>query len=185
MTEALATILASHSAVAMHQLREREDARRLHAMDARLWVPDEDFLIAQLRREVARSRRYGREMGVALLRFESEADVRAKYGDFYTNHLMRRMGSQLLAKLRDTDVVGALDGGYAVIHTETSLAGTELSSERLRDSVLQMIAQRFPELAEPRLSIRTVAYPASGATVEDLVRELLDTASDGARSLAA
>ncbi len=185
MTEALATILASHAAVAMHQLREREDARRLHSMDARLWVPDEDFLIAQLRREVARSRRYGREMGVALLRFESEAEVRAKFSDFYTNHLMRRIGSQLLAKLRDTDVVGALDGGYAVIHTETSLAGTELSSERLRDSVLQMIAQRFPEITEPRLSIRTVAYPASSTTVEDLVRELLDTASGYVQSLAA
>ena len=185
MTEALATILASHTAVAMHQLREREDARRLHSMDARLWVPDEDFLLKQLRREVARSRRYGRTLGVALLRFESEADVRAKFGDFYTNHLMRRIGSQLLAKLRDTDVVGALDGGYAVIHTETSLAGTELSSERLRDSVLQMVAQRFPEIIEPKIAIHAVAYPASGTTAEDLVRWLLDTASGATETLAA
>ncbi len=173
MTEAMATILASHTAVAMHQLREREDARRLHSIDARLWVPDEDFLLAQLRREVARARRYGREVGVALLRFESETDVRAKFGDFYTNHLMRRIGSQLVAKLRDTDVVGALDGGYAVIQTETSLAGTELSSERLRDSVLQMITQRFPVIADPRISVHAVAYPVSASTTEDLVRHLI------------
>jgi two-component system, cell cycle response regulator len=181
MTEAMATILASHAAVAIHQLRERDDARRLHSMDPRLWVPDENFLLAQLRREVARSRRYGRELGLALLRFESEEAVREQFGDFYTNHLMRRIGSQLLAKLRDSDVVGALDRGYAVLHTETSLAGTQLSSERLRDSVLQMMAQRFPEIAEPRLSIRVVAYPESGSTVEDLVQLLADpTASDNA-----
>ena len=86
------------------------------------------FLLTQLRREVARARRYGNEVGVALLRFESEAEVRAKFGDFYTDHLMRRIGSQLVAQLRDTDVVGALDGGYAIIHTETSLDGTQLSS---------------------------------------------------------
>ena len=179
MTEAMATILASHAAVAIHQLRERDDARRLHSMDPRLWVPDEDFLLAQLRREVARSRRYERELGLALLRFENEAAVRAQFGDFYTNHLMRRIGSQLLAKLRDSDVVGALDGGYAVIHTETSLTGTELSSGRLRDSVLQMIAQRFPEVTAPRMSIRTAAFPASGSTLEDLVRLLVEpTASD-------
>jgi len=184
MTEALASILASHAAVAMHQLRERDEARRLHSMDARLWVPDEDFLLTQLRREVARSRRYGRELGVALLRFESEADVRAKYGDFYTNHLVRRIGSQLLAKLRDTDVVGALNGGYAVIHTETPLAGTELSAERLRDSVTQMIAQRFPEIVEPRISIRTVAYPTSGATAEELVSALLDNEESSRELLA-
>ncbi len=181
MTEAMATILASHAAVAIHQLRERDEARRLHSMDPRLWVPDENFLLAQLRREVARSRRYGRELGLALLRFESEEAVREQFGDFYTNHLMRRIGSQLLAKLRDSDVVGALDRGYAVLHTETSLAGTQLSSERLRDSVLQMMAQRFPEIAEPRLSIRVVAYPESGSTVEDLVQLLADpTASDNA-----
>ena len=179
MTEAMATILASHAAVAIHQLRERDDARRLHSMDARLWVPDEAFLLAQLRREVARSRRYGRELGVALLRFESEPAAREQFGDFYTNHLMRRIGSQLLAKLRDTDVVGALAGGYAVIHTETSLAGTELSSERLRDSVLQMVAQRFPEIGEPQMSIRTAAYPASGASVEDLVCVLEGEAAEG------
>jgi diguanylate cyclase (GGDEF)-like protein len=174
MTESMATMLASHTAVAIHQLRERDDARRLHSMDARLWVPDEAFLVAQLRREVARARRYGRELGLALLRFESEPEVRAKFGDFYTNHLMRRIGSQILAKLRDTDVVGALDGAYAVIHTETSLEGTVLSSERLRDSVVQMLGQRFPEVADPRLSIRVVSYPDSAATMEDLVRALGD-----------
>lgn len=184
MVEGMAAILASHTAVAMHQLHERDEARRLHSMDARLWVPDEDFLLAQLRREVARSRRYGRELGVALLRFESEQDVRAKFGDFYTNHLMRRIGSQLLAKLRDTDVVGALDGGYAVIHTETSLAGTELSTNRLRDSVLQMVAQRFPEFSDPRLSVRTVAYPASAATVEELVLLLGDGETSSATAAA-
>ena len=172
MTEAMAAILANHTAVAMHQLRERDEARRLHAMDARLWVPDEDFLLTQLRREVARARRYGNEVGVALLRFESEAEVRAKFGDFYTDHLMRRIGSQLLAQLRDTDVVGALDGGYAIIHTETSLDGTQLSSERLRESVLQMVAQRFPEIAEARVTARVAAYPATGQAVEDLVRQI-------------
>lgn len=172
MTDAMVAILANHTAVAMHQLREREDARRLHSMDARLWVPDEDFLLMQLRREVARARRYGGELGLALLRFENEAEVRAKFGDFYTNHLMRRIGSQLLAQLRDTDVVGALDGGYAVIHTETSLQGTQLSSERLRETVVRMIRQRFPEISEPRLSARAVAYPASASSAEDLVRQL-------------
>jgi GGDEF domain-containing protein len=174
MTEAMATMLASHTAVALHQLRERDEARRLHSMDARLWVPDQDFLMSQLVREVARARRYHRELGLALLCFESEAEVRAKLGDFYTDHLMRRIGSQLLAKLRDTDVVGALEGGYAIIHTETSRDGTQLSSERLRDSVLRMIAQRFPEVAAPRISVRAAGYPATASTAEDLVRQVTE-----------
>lgn len=173
-TDMMATILVDHVAVAIHQLWERDDARRLHFMDGRLWVPDEIFLLAQFRREVARSRRYGHDAGIALLRFESETDVRAKFGDFYANHLMRRIGSQLLANLRNTDVVGALDGGYAVIYADTSLDGTELSTQRLRDAVLEMIAVRFPEIVDPEVSFRAAAYPVSGSTVEDLVRNLVD-----------
>jgi diguanylate cyclase (GGDEF)-like protein len=172
MTNDIATLLANHAAVALTRLREREEARRLHSVDPRLWVPDEDFLVAQLKREVARARRYGREVGLALLRFDSEDETRAQFGDFYTNHLLRRVGGQLLMDVRDSDVIGALGGGYAVIHTETPLEGTQLSSERLRDRVITMMQQRFPELQEPRISVRVVAYPAQANTVEEMLDAL-------------
>lgn len=185
MSEAMAMMLATHAAVAIHQLREREEARRLHSMDARLWVPDEAFLIAQLQREVARARRYGRASGIALLRLENEGAVRAQFGDFYADHVMRRIGSQLLASVRDSDVVGALAGGYAVIHTETSRDGTQLSAERLSDAATKMVAQRFPEAPAVQISVRAVAYPEDGATVEDLLRELEQGAGERANDFAA
>jgi diguanylate cyclase (GGDEF)-like protein len=185
LTDAMATMLASHAAVAIHQLRERDEARRLHSVDPRLWVPDEAFLVAQLRREIARARRYGRQVGVAVLRFANERDVRTRFGDFYTDHVLRRIGSQLLADVRDSDVVGTLNGGYAVIHTETSLEGTQLSSGRLRDKVLQVIAQRFPELTEAEITVNAVGYPETAATVEDLIAKLTDAGSSEGTALAA
>lgn len=179
MTEAIAEVLATHVAVAMYQLREREDARRLHSVDPKLWVPDEDFLRAQLQREVTRARRYGRELGVALLRLENEGEVRAKFGDFYRDHLLRRIGGQLLAGVRDTDVLGALDGAYAVLHTDTGPDGTNISAYRLRESIVKMVAQRFPEAPEPDISVHIASYPAHGSTVEALVRHLRgETAAD-------
>lgn len=168
----IAAALASHLGVAVHQLRQREDARRLHSVDQRLWVPDEQFLLAQLRREVNRARRYGREVGLALLRLENEDDVRARFGAFFTDHLLRRIGSQLLAGVRDSDVLGALDGAYAVIHCETPLAGTRLSAERLRDAVVQMVAQRFPEVPAPDISVRVAAFPDTATTADDMVAAL-------------
>ncbi len=172
MTDSIADVLASHAAVAVFQLREREDARRLHSVDPKLWVPDEDFLRAQLQREVTRARRYGRELGVALLRLENEREVRAKFGAFYADHMLRRIGSQLLAGLRDTDILGALDGAYAVLHTETGPEGTNISAYRLRDSIVKMVTQRFPEAPEPDISVCVASYPAHGSTVEALVRHL-------------
>lgn len=172
-TAPVANVLASHAAVAIYQLREREDARRLHSVDPKLWVPDEDFLVAQLKREFARARRYQRDLGVALLRLENQADVRAKFGDFYAGHLMRRIGGQLVASVRDTDVLGALAGAYAVIHTDTGPEGTKTSAQRLRDAVVKMIAQRFPEAPAPDISVACASFPAQGETVEAMIENLL------------
>jgi GGDEF domain-containing protein len=168
-TEHMANILASHVAVAIFQLRQRDEARRLHSVDPQLWVPDEDFLMAQLKREVTRARRYGREVGLAVLGLENQQDIRYRFGDFFADHLMRRIGGQLLATVRDSDILGALRGRYAVIHTETGLEGTQLSAGRLRDVVMDMIAQRFPEAPPPHISARSAAFPASGAGVEELL----------------
>jgi hypothetical protein len=90
--------------------------------------------------------------------------------------LLRRIGAQLNADIRGSDTVGALAGGYAVIHTETSLAGTELSAGRLRDSIVHMIGQRFPEVSAPDVSVTSASYPASGSTVEALVETLTGVA---------
>jgi diguanylate cyclase (GGDEF)-like protein len=172
LASSIAATLCAHAAVAIYQLRERENARRLHSVDPHLWIPDEDFLRSQMQREVTRARRYGRELGIALLRLDNEAAVRAKFGDFYTQHLLRRIGGQLLAGVRDTDVLGALGGGYAILHTDTGAEGTNISAYRLRDSITKMVRQRFPEAPEPDIGARIASYPAHGSTVEALIRHL-------------
>jgi diguanylate cyclase (GGDEF)-like protein len=166
--------------VAISQIREREDARRLHSVDAKLWVPDSHFLLQQFQREVNRARRYGREVGLALIRIDNEADVRERFGDFFTDHLLRRIGSQLLASVRDSDILGALGGAYAVIHTETGLAGTQLSANRLRDQAMEMVRQRFPEVPELRLSVRAVSYPATASSFDALLAALTEASGEEA-----
>lgn len=184
MTDQIASTIAAHTAVAVFQLREREDARRLHSVDPRLWVPDEDFLMAQLRREVTRARRYGRDLGIALLRLENVADVRTKFGDFYTGHLMRRIGGQLLSSVRDTDVLGAFRGAYAVLHTDTGAQGTKVSAHRLRDTVARMVSQRFPEAPAPVISVRIAALPEHGESLDALIHHLEEPAEDGHAAVA-
>lgn len=168
-TSQMATVLANHTAVAIDQLRRREEAGRLHSVDERLWIPDEHFLTSQLRREVTRARRYGRHVGLAVLRLVNEDEMRAQFGDFFTDHLLRRIGSQLLADVRDSDILGAIDGAYGVIHTETPLAGTELSAERLRDSVARMVKQRFPEAPDADIGVSVAAFPATADSAESLL----------------
>lgn len=173
--EQIAGVLAANAAVAISQIRERGEARRLHSVDPTLWVPDSNFLLQQFQREVNRARRYGREVGLALIRVENEAEVRGQFGDFFTDHLLRRIGSQLLSSVRDSDVLGALDGGYAVIHTETGLTGTQLSADRLRDHAVEMVRLRFPEVPELRMSVRAASYPETASTADGLLAKLTES----------
>jgi diguanylate cyclase (GGDEF)-like protein len=172
LVEQMALMLAEHTAVAIAQMRVRDEARRFHSVDQRLWVPDEHFMLTQFRREVLRARRYGREVGLALLRLENEGDIRSRFGDFFTDHLLRRIGSQLAAEVRDSDILGALRGAYAIIHTETPLAGTHLSANRLRDTVTSMVRQRFPESPEPEFSVNVASFPETADTAEEIVRRV-------------
>ena len=183
----IASVLAAHAAVAMFQLRQQDEARRLHSVDPHLWVPDEHFLVEQLRREVSRARRYRREVGLAVIRLDNEPEIRQRFGDFFTNQLLRRIGSQLLTEVRDSDVLGALAGGYAIIHTETPLAGTVHSAERLREVVARMIEQRFPEVPEAVVSAATSGFPTTANTVEEMVASVVpaDAGEDGRPSIAA
>jgi len=178
--EQIAGVLAANAAVAISQIREREDARRLHSVDPKLWVPDSNFLLQQFQREVNRARRYGREVGLALIRVENEAEVRGRFGDFFTDHLLRRIGGQLLASVRDSDVLGALDGGYAVIHAETGLTGTQLSADRLRDHAVEMVRLRFPEVPELRMTSRAVSYPTTASNADGLLAKLTESREEAA-----
>jgi diguanylate cyclase (GGDEF)-like protein len=174
----LANVLTAHAAVAIHQLRERERARRLHSVDPRLWVPDEHFLLVQLRREVTRARRYQRELGVALIRMENEAGIRGRFGDFFTDHLLRLAGSQLLAQVRDSDILGAMGGAYAVIHTETGREGTQISGGRLAEGLAHMVVQRFPEVGSVGFSVRVAAFPATASSTDEMLAQLVPEAAD-------
>ena len=70
-------------------------------------------------------------------------------------------------------MLGALAGAYAVIHTDTGPEGTKISAQRLRDAVVKMIAQRFPEAPSPDISIACASYPAQGESVEAMIDSLL------------
>ena len=68
---------------------------RLHGIDAQLWVPDSEALRANLAQELNRARRYGGSVGLTLIRLDCAPVLRVRYGAFYTDHLLRRIGAFL------------------------------------------------------------------------------------------
>ncbi len=99
----LSAILSEHTGVATQRLRALEQARRLHGTDAALWVPDTATVREALGRELSRARRYGGSVAVSFLTVDCADELRQKYGNFYTDHLLRRVGNLLRSSVRDTD----------------------------------------------------------------------------------
>jgi GGDEF domain-containing protein len=170
------SILAEHVGVAVQRLRELDRARRLRALDPDLWIADEASLREALAHELNRARRYGGCVGVTLLGIECEADLVARYGGFYTSQLLRRVGARLTSAVRDTDVLGAIGRGFAVVHPGTNPDGARVAADRLMDDVGSMLSANYPELELSliaRISADSVASPDDGTTANELIESLL------------
>lgn len=180
--EQLIAILAEHAGIAAQQLRAREAARRLHGIDPLLWVPDGDFVREALTRELSRARRYGGPVGVALVRLRCAADLRARYGNFYTDHLLRKVGGQIASAIRDTDVLGAVDGDFVVIQPGTARDGAWVAADRLSESIGVMLSSHHPELELSiiaEIAVVAAASPDDGATADALLRHASALAGAG------
>jgi GGDEF domain-containing protein len=173
---AFVAVLAEHAGVAVQRLRELERARRLRELDADLWIPDEASFRDALSRELNRARRYGGSVGVTWLRVDCEADLVARYGAFYAKQLLRRIGGRLSSSVRDTDALGVLARGFAVVHPATGSDSAGVAAERLVDEVGSMLSAAYPELELSlisRISACSVASPDDGATADELIERLL------------
>ena len=170
--EEIVRIVACHVAVSINQLRRQELARRLHAIDKDLGVPDEQYLRDQLRREVSRARRYDRSVGIAYVDLANRDEIRSAIGDFQTTQLLRRVGAVVLRNIRDTDVLATLRSGYGVIHTDTSKEGTRTSAQRLAVAIRERVGRAFNATPNIQLIVRCAAYPADADTPDDLLEYL-------------
>ncbi len=170
------SILAEHAGVAVKRLRELDQARRLRGIDSELWIAGEASLRESLATELSRARRYGGSVGLTLLRIDCEGDLRTKYGHFYTDHMLRRVGGFLRSAIRDTDVLGTIARRFAVIHPATAREGSGVAAERLTEAIGSMLSKNYPELELSliaRISADCVASPADGVTVNELIECVL------------
>jgi diguanylate cyclase (GGDEF)-like protein len=178
-------ILVEHIGVAVQRLREISRARHLHGIDPNLWIADETSLREALTHELSRARRYGGSVGVTLLSVDCADELRERYGGFYADQLLRKIGGRLTSVVRDTDVLGTLGGGFAVIHPATTQAGALIAAGRLMDEVGSMLSSSFPELELSlisRITTDSVASPDDGKTAGELIARLLAARAIEARA---
>jgi diguanylate cyclase (GGDEF)-like protein len=165
-----AALLGRHTALALTNLREKETGRKQGELDTVRSVYDEQRFLEQLTQEIRRSQRHKRPLSVMLLQVQNLAELRARYGRFLTEQVLRHVGDLLAAAKRDTDFLGASsEDGFATILVEADQEGARRAKERLLTS---LESAKLPNIDLPELHIElacaTATLPEDGKTAEEL-----------------
>ena len=165
-----AELLGQHLAVALAKLRAQEAGRKRGELDAVRWIYDEQRFGDQLDGEMRRALRHKRPLSILLIRLDNYHDLRARYGRFLAERLLRQVAGVLEDTMRDTDFLGAFkDNGFAAILIEADGVAAQRAKERLSRG-LSGVTLPQAQLPDLRLDLTcaTASVPEDGETPQDL-----------------
>lgn len=163
-----AKALADHFAVALANLRRRDEARRFGMIDPIRWVLDQDRFLEELNREVSRATRHHSELAVVLLAILNLEQLRAEFGPSQANRLLRAVGTAVSRELRASDTLAAYrEDGFGLILPETDRDGAALLANRLKDlaSQVNIFGSDAPAL---KIQCAAAVFPNDGNSAVEL-----------------
>ena len=121
----------------------------------------------QLEREVSRTLRYGHPFCLLMLDIDHFKQVNDNYGHEAGNEALRTLGKTLQEGTRGIDLAARIGGEeFAIILTETDLAGALELAERLR---LAVKAVEVPQVGPIAASFGVAECPFSAQTTNELL----------------
>jgi diguanylate cyclase (GGDEF)-like protein len=148
-----------------------ETMQYLALTDTLTGLPNRRALTRQIERELARARRYGRALTIALLDVDHFKAINDTHGHDVGDRVLREIGRTAREELRDTDVLGRWGGEeFLLIAPETSLPHGRALAERVR---VRLSEERILD----RLSVTVSIGVAAGRGDEDL-KDVIRRADD-------
>jgi diguanylate cyclase (GGDEF)-like protein len=123
----------------------------------------------RLGREMARARRFGRELTVVTIDLDAFKQVNDTLGHLAGDAVLKRLSTLLVTHTREHDIVGRLGGDeFAVALVEAGMATAKDLIRRLRIHLVPARRQ-FGLPREFGISFGAASYPTDGDTVEKLL----------------
>ncbi|MEF3273349.1 MAG: response regulator [Chloroflexus sp.] len=124
-----------------------------------------------LMREVARARRTGQSLSVALLDIDHFKQVNDRYGHRVGDRVLKSLGRLLRQRLRATDVIGRYGGEeFLIVMPETRAASAAMVIDSLRERFAQIEHQREGESLRVTFSAG-IAEWSSGLDASTLIEK--------------
>jgi diguanylate cyclase (GGDEF)-like protein len=149
----------------------QDELRQLSITDPLTGVYNRRYFLAELARELGRSRQLGLQMGFAILDIDHFKLVNDEHDHLVGDHTLVEFAQLLRAHTRPVDLVGRYGGEeFVILFPHTDKAETRRVLEALRQTVAE---HAFPHLTRPlTVSIGMCSYPNDEVdTVDDLIRQ--------------
>jgi len=168
----LVEALTEASALALANLRLRDRLRRQSIRDQLTGLFNRWYLEESLERELIRSHRSKRPLGLILMDFDGFKTVNDTYGHDAGDELLRSAGGLFRAQLRSSDYACRYGGDeFLLILPETTLDDACARAEDIRSAVSRAeIRHRGRSIGPTALSSGVVAFPEHGLGVADLLK---------------
>jgi diguanylate cyclase (GGDEF)-like protein len=167
--DAVVETLAAHAAAAIEAARLHRHAEELSETDALTRLRNRRRLERDLARELDRSHRYQRPLGLLMIDLDHFKRLNDTFGHQFGDEVLQQVASLLESTVRASDAVYRYGGEeLVVVASESDAAATAALAERLRLAIERAFADR-PELARVTMSVGVALAPDDGATSEELV----------------
>jgi len=181
-------LLATSGVLATAIVDRSRQLRHLSALDRLTGLLNRGYFENRLQAEVARARRHGHPLAVALLDLDRYKNFNDRYGHASGDVALRVLADTLLKGLRTTDIVARYGGDeFVVLLPETTPKGALDKLEQLRLAVAraEFSIPRHDLTAQITLSAGVACLPDDGTDPVELLEvadQRLFAAKDGGRN---
>ena len=126
------------------------------------------WIMYLLRNEIARAKRYNKEMTISMIDIDHFKKVNDKYGHLVGNDVLREFASIVKDNVRDVDIVGRYGGEeFLVILPEATVKQSLIVLERIREKLAK--AKLTSHQLKIKCSVGMASFPYSGDTLSELL----------------
>jgi diguanylate cyclase (GGDEF)-like protein len=170
-SEALAVSVGEHLGLALTNMRLRESLRDRSIRDPLTGLFNRRYLEETLEREISRSARSGKPIGLMMLDIDHFKQFNDTFGHLGGDALIRELGALLHDHTRVEDAACRYGGDeFVVLLPESSLDVTLLRAEEIRQTASQFnIMHEGSVLSAITLTVGVAAYPHHGANMDELI----------------
>ena len=171
-SQQLAVTLSEQIAMALSNIRLREDLRQQTIHDALTGLYNRRFLEDSINREISRCKRSDKSFGVLMLDIDHFKRVNDTFGHDAGDSVLRSVAQAVQEHIRDADIACRFGGEeFIIVLPDTGRGGAATLAERILTVVRNIrVTHNDKALGSITASIGLAMYPRNGATMKTIIQ---------------